>query len=122
MYTVMRAARMRRGWLAREAWKAWAVPWKPAWMEAGRPISRSAVWMARTAWPRETPGARLKESVTAGNWPWGLMARAGGPVSKWLKAESGTWAPVADLTEMALRASGACWDWGATPRTTWYWL
>ena len=32
---------------------------------ARRPCSMTSV-----AWPSATPGARLKESVTAGNWPW----------------------------------------------------
>src|SRR2546426_11555032 len=102
MYTVMRAARMRRGWFAREAWKAWAVPWKPAWMEAGSPISRSAVWMARTAWPRETPGAGVKERVTAGDWPWGVVGRGGGPGSKWLEGGGGARGPGGGLAERGL--------------------
>src|SRR5204862_7831038 len=65
----MSAARMSSGSLASEAWKACAVPWKLARMLAGRPISRSAASMAVTASPRATPGARLKERVTAGELP-----------------------------------------------------
>ena len=55
------------GSLASAAWNACAVPWKLARTEGGRPSSRSTFWMARTAWPSEASGARLKESVTAGN-------------------------------------------------------
>ena len=54
--------------------------------------------MARTAWPSEAPGARLKESVTAGNWPWWLMASGAVLGAKRVKALSGTWAPVGDFT------------------------
>ena len=50
-------------------WKAAAVPWKLARMLGGRPSSRSTSSIARVAWPRDTPGARLNERVTAGNWP-----------------------------------------------------
>src|SRR5580765_3834938 len=98
MYTVMRAARMSRGWVASEAWKAWAVPWKLGRMEAGSPICRSAFLMAVTAWPRATPGARLKDSVTAGNWPWWLMARGVVPGTKRVNEDRGTCAPDADFT------------------------
>ena len=55
------------GWLASDAWKAWAVPWKLARIEAGMFICRSAAWMLTTASPRAKPGARLKDKVTAGN-------------------------------------------------------
>ena len=37
---------------------------------AGKPISRSAAAMASTASPSDAPGARLNDSVTAGNCPW----------------------------------------------------
>ena len=39
---------------------------------AGTRSSRSIAWIASTAWPSATPGARLNDSVTAGNWPWWL--------------------------------------------------
>src|SRR5439155_553662 len=67
---------MSSGSLASDAWKAWAEPWKLARMLGGRPMSRAARSIAATAWPSATPGARLKDSVTAGNWPWWLTASA----------------------------------------------
>ncbi len=39
-------------------------------MLGGMPISSCTLFTALTASPREAPGARLKESVTTGNWPW----------------------------------------------------
>src|SRR5256885_17088659 len=57
---------MRIGSLASEAWKARAAPRKPVWIEGGRLISRAAPLMASTASPREAPGARVNEMVTAG--------------------------------------------------------
>src|SRR2546428_13424278 len=118
----MRAARMRSGWLAREAWKAWAVPWKVALMEVGKAIWRSAARIASTASPREKPGARLKERVTAGNWPWWLTAKGGRAGSEWGKAVRGAWAPGADLKQRGLVASGACPEPGATSGTAGDWL
>src|SRR5205807_2179945 len=69
----MTAARMRIGSFASEAWKARAAPRKPVWIDGGRLISRAAPLMASTASPREAPGARLNEIVTAGNCPWWAM-------------------------------------------------
>src|SRR5262245_19613020 len=98
MYTVTRAARMRMGWLASDAWKACAVHWKLARMEGGMFICRSADWMLATAAPRATPGARLNESVTAGKKPWWFTASGVVLSAKWVKAERGTCLPVLDLT------------------------
>src|SRR5262249_22613789 len=98
MYTVMRAARIKSGSLASDAWNAWAVPWKLARCDGGGPMSRSVARMARTAWPSDTPGARLNDSVTAENCPWWLMARGVALAVERVKALSGTCAPVADLT------------------------
>src|ERR1044071_2138553 len=91
MYTVMSAARISSGSLASEAWKAWAVPWKLARIEAGRPRSCRALSMACTASPRATPGARLKERVTAGNWPWidGQGGGGGGKVGECAQGRGG---------------------------------
>ena len=50
------------------AGEAWST------MVSGSPISFCAVWIASTASPSEPPGRRLKESVTAGNWPSCMMA------------------------------------------------
>ena len=41
--------------------------------DGGKPISRSAAWMAVDGVAQsEAPRARLNDSVTAGNWPWWL--------------------------------------------------
>src|SRR5579871_1461839 len=89
-------AMMRNTSLAREDWKAAAVPWKAVVKLMGRPSERSACSMASTAAPRETPGAVLKEMVVAGNWPKWVISS--GPVrcSRWTMAESGTWPLVVD--------------------------
>ena len=67
---------------------------------AGAPSSASACWMASVAWPSATPGARLKQIVTAGNWPWWLIdSGRTGTVVHLTKADSGTCSPVVgDLT------------------------
>jgi hypothetical protein len=44
--------------------------------EAGMFISRSILRIRSTASPSETPGSRLKESVTDGSWPWWLTVSA----------------------------------------------
>src|SRR5262249_62061727 len=106
MYTVTRAARMRMGWLASDAWKACAVPWKLAWMEGGMFICRSAACMRVTASPRDTPGARLNDSVTAGKKPWWVTASGVGVSQEWGEGEGGTGLPRVDLAQIDLRASG----------------
>src|SRR5262249_33629993 len=122
MYTVTRAARMRMGWLASDAWKACAVPWKLAWMEGGMFICRSAACMRVTASPRDTPGARLNDSVTAGKKPWWFTASGVVLSAEWGEVGRGSCLPVVDLTLIALRASGFCWSFGGDSRITWYWL
>ena len=72
-----------------------AVPWNAAWMLAGIPSSFLRVLMAFTASPSEAPGARLKDMVTTGNWPWWLIAMGPVVVSQCVKALSGTWFPFA---------------------------
>ena len=92
------AARIRSGSFTSEARKAWAVPWKLAWMLAGMRISRSTSSIARTAPPSETPGARLNDSVVAGNCPWWLIASGTATVSARVNAVSGTSSPLAERT------------------------
>src|SRR2546421_12192278 len=58
-------------------------------MLAGRPISRVTRSMDVTASPSETPGARLKETVAAGNWPWWLTRRGALTCSMRVKALRG---------------------------------
>ncbi len=70
MYTVMSAATSSKGRVASDAWKTWAVPWKLPMTLSGIRISRATFSMISVAWPSATPGARLNDSVTAGNWPW----------------------------------------------------
>src|ERR1700678_697604 len=42
------------------------------------------------AWPSEALSDRLKETVTAGNWPWWLIDSDSVPGSIWVKAPRGT--------------------------------
>src|ERR1019366_7659699 len=66
-------------------------------MLRGRLISCSACVIALVASPRETPGARLKDRFTTGNWPWWLIASGALRSSGRVKAESGTCVPPATL-------------------------
>ena len=60
--------------LLSELWKACALPWKLVAIESAC-RGRAAAWrIAVTASPIALPGARLKLSVTDGNWPWWLTA------------------------------------------------
>ena len=69
------AARISKGSLASEVWKAAAVPWKLASMVGGKLMARCALLIASVAWPKDTLGARLNDNVTAGYWPWWLTAK-----------------------------------------------
>ena len=55
-------------------------------------------WIFSTAWPSATPGARLNDSVTAGNWPWWLTVSGATLVVKWATVLSGTCAPFGPVT------------------------
>ena len=59
---------------------------------------RSAAWMASTAWPSATLGARLNERVTAGNWLWWVSESAVIEGEILVTMLSGTGAPFADFT------------------------
>ncbi len=87
---------MSSGWVASESWNACATPAKRPWMLAGRPIRRAAFCTAATASPSATPGARLKEMVTAGKRPWWLTWSGAELGSKRVSAVRGTVAPVLD--------------------------
>ena len=63
-------------------------------MLAGMPISSFTLFTAFTASPSEASGARLKESVTTGNWPWWFTVIGTEVISTWLNALSGTWPPL----------------------------
>jgi hypothetical protein len=60
--------------------------------------SRVAAVMASTASPSATPGARLNETVVAGNWPWCVTASAVVPGSMRVKAASGIGVPPTERT------------------------
>ncbi len=47
-------------WIASDCWKAWAVPWNEARMDAGTPISDSALRMASMAWPERHAGCEVE--------------------------------------------------------------
>src|ERR1017187_3902920 len=51
-----------------EFWYSAAVPWKAVRTVSGS-VSRANCSTRPTASPSETPGSRLNEMVTAGNWP-----------------------------------------------------
>src|ERR1700688_3541008 len=78
MYTVTMAARIRIDSLASDDSNAWAVPWKVGSMLAGMPKSCVIFLIRSTAAPSEAPGARLKETVTTGNWLWWLIVMGDG--------------------------------------------
>ena len=54
--------------------------------------------IASTASPSAYRGARLKDSVTDGNWPWWLMVSGATFSVKRATALSGTWTPLAPGT------------------------
>ena len=64
-----RAARISRGMLESEFRKDAAVPWKSACKLAGMCISFCTLVIAEIAPPSAAFGARLKETVIAGNCP-----------------------------------------------------
>src|SRR3984957_190626 len=78
MYTVTMAARIRIDSLASDDSNAWPVPWKLGSTLAGMPSSWVTCLIRSTAAPSDAPGARLKDSVTTGNWLWWLMAMGDG--------------------------------------------
>jgi hypothetical protein len=94
-----------------------------AGVERGRACSLAFQGLdASTASPSETPGSRLKEIVTEGNWPWWLTVRAW--VLRLMRAtvSSGTSLPLLARTCSRARMAGSAWNSGATSRMTWYWL
>ena len=68
------------------------------------------------------PGAMLKLSVAAGNWPWWRTASGAVPRSKCATAESGTCAPPVAPTKMRSSSDGSVCKRGSTSSTTLYWL
>lgn len=78
--------------LAREVWKAWAVPWKTAWTPAGR-VSRARRSISRIAGPMAAWGLRLKEMVTEGSCPRWLTVRGATVSVRRATARRGTSSP-----------------------------
>ena len=62
------------GVLLSELWNAWALPWKLAAIEGGMCRSAAVLLDRRHRRADGALGARLKLSVTDGNWPWWLIA------------------------------------------------
>src|ERR1039458_4257423 len=71
-------------------------------MLSGMPISVLAWVTAFTASPSDASGARLKEKVITGNWPWLVTVMGTAMFSVWLKAPSGTWVAGAKTAEEAM--------------------
>src|SRR6266436_4896264 len=60
-------------------------------MLGGMAISSLTLFTACTASPNDAFGARLKERVTTGNWPWWLIVIGTAVVSMCAKVLRGTW-------------------------------
>ena len=89
------------GVLLSELWKAWALPWKLVVIEGGRWRSAAALRIAVTAFPIVLLAARLKLSVTEGNWPWWFSSCPG--------ADLGTTTPsLVNLRVLLNRLSRIC--------------
>ncbi len=72
---------------------ACAVPWKVPCMAGGGGNSCSTFLMAETAAPSEAPGARLKDTVVAGNCPMWLMSVGADTCEVWVMALKGIDSP-----------------------------
>ncbi|MCY1291818.1 hypothetical protein D9M70_410200 [compost metagenome] len=119
---VTTAARISSRVLDSEAWKAAAAPWKRVWMPSGMPISCCTRSITATASPRATPGARLNDNVTAGNWPIWLIASCAWRSSTLARAESGTCVSALVATWICCSACGPMRSPAADSSTTRYWL
>ena len=89
---------MRRGWVASEAWKAWAVPWKLAPDGGGQPDLLLGVLDGGDGVAEGDAGREVEGQRDGGNWPWWLMASGVVPGTKRVKEDRGTCAPDADFT------------------------
>ncbi len=76
-------------------------------MLAGMSSSSFTLFTASTASPSDAFGARLKESVITGNWPWWLTVMGALVICRWVKALSGTWPPLGNAVEDADAAPNA---------------
>ncbi|MOA02154.1 hypothetical protein D3C78_1215930 [compost metagenome] len=105
MYMVTMAARISHRVLDSEARNASAAPWKRLWMPSGRPIAAWTCSMRATASPSATPGARLNDTVTAGNWPMRLTCSAVARSSTRTRLASGTCTPSVPATWISRSAA-----------------
>ncbi|MCY1528863.1 hypothetical protein D9M68_639840 [compost metagenome] len=74
--------------------------------------------MALVAWPNDTPGARLNDTVSATNRPWCCTLSGAFAFSRRVNADSGTRAPAAVITSTWRSDSMSCANFGSTPSTT----
>ena len=88
---------MRRASFDKEFRNDAAVPWKSACRLGGMCMSFCTLVMAVIALPSAAFGARLKETVIAGNCPWWLMESGSEARSKWVNVLSGTELLIAEL-------------------------
>ena len=84
--------------MASELWKICAVPWKAPCTVSGTLSSRRILSICSTASLSAAPGARLKDSVTAGKTPWWLMVSGETLLTKLATVLSGTCMPLAAET------------------------
>jgi len=74
------AARISSGSLVSDERNSAALPENEVATVSGKLISFVARLMASTAAPSDAPGARLNDSVTAGNWPSCAMVNGAVPI------------------------------------------
>src|SRR5258706_15555218 len=119
MYIVTIAARIRRSSLASEARNASAAPWKPVRTESGSSSALASASIAPTAAPSETPGARLKEMVAAGNWPFWLLAYSAGFFADWVIWLKGSFSADEGAESFYFGVWGFLWDFSLTSWNAW---
>src|SRR6266851_1270417 len=116
------AAAIRSGVELSDDWKACAVPWKEPSSVIGVLSSACICWIFCTASPSATPGARLNDTVTAGNWPWWLTVSGAVLLVKRATVLIGICAPFEPVTYIRDSAAGSVWNDGRTSSTTLYWV
>src|SRR5438552_18458003 len=96
-----------------ESWNACAVPWKLVVTVEGS-VAAANAWIADTASPNATPGLRLNEIVTDGNWPVWLTLSGPTLVVTLATVLSGISRPVEERTYNMESAAGSFWNSDAT--------
>src|SRR5690606_5555882 len=89
-------------WLASDARKAVVAPWNTMRVLGDRPISCCAASMTSTALLSDAPGARLNDTLAAGNCPRWLVTS--GALRSLMRAIalSGTWLGAVDVVAWAV--------------------